>query len=106
MAIFRYHLFDFEFVLKRSLAFTTITATLVLVFYGIFALGNRVFFLHSDSGAVSIVLLSFGMLMLGLGFSPIHRWIRRMVDRRYFPERLEMRQRLTRLAAELPRLGS
>ncbi|MFV2073056.1 MAG: diguanylate cyclase [Thermoanaerobaculales bacterium] len=106
VAIFRYHLLDLEFVLKRSLAFTLVTTALVVLFYALFGTGNALFARHLKEDALSLVVLSLGMLALGLAFSPLRRWIQGIVDRRFFPERLEMRQKLTTLAAKLPTLGS
>jgi len=106
VAIFRFHLLDLEFVLKRSLAFTIVTAALVVLFYAVFGTGNVLFARHLEEDALSLVALSLGMLALGLAFSPLRGWVQGTVDRRFFPERLEMRQKLTTLAAQLPTLGS
>jgi diguanylate cyclase (GGDEF)-like protein len=42
---------------------------------------------------------------LGLLFSPLRRALQRLIDRRFFPERQALRQRLVGLAGELPALG-
>jgi len=106
VAIFKFHLLDIEFVLRRSLVFILVTASLVALFSTAFGLGNVVFKAFGDSSGFSVAAMSMGMLLLGLLFAPIRRGIQRMVDRRFFPERQEMARHLTDLAAELPTLGS
>jgi len=106
VAIFKFHLLDIEFVLRRSLVIILVTASLVALFSTAFGLGNVVFKAFGDSSGFSIAAMSMGMLVLGLLFAPIRRGIQRMVDRRFFPESQEMAQHLTALAAELPTLGS
>jgi diguanylate cyclase (GGDEF)-like protein len=106
IAIIRFNLLDIDVVLRRSLVFILVTATLVVLFTTAFGLGNVVFSNSGDPSAVSVVALSLGMLVLGLLFAPIRRRIQLVVDRRFFPESQEMAQRLTDLTAELPTLGS
>lgn len=106
VAIFKYHLLDIQFVLRRSLVFILVTAALVALFSTAFGLGNTIFASRSHSTNVSLMALSLGMLVLGLLFSPVRRFVQQTVDRRFFPESQEMARQLTRLAAELPTQGS
>ncbi len=106
IAIVRFHLLDIEIVLRRSVVFILVTASLVAVFSIAIGLGNVVFSTVRDSSGISIVALSVGMLIIGLVFAPIRHRIQLVVDRRLFPETQEMATRLTGLTAELPTLGS
>ena len=103
-AIYRYHLFDLELVVRRSLIYTTLTGTLILVFYAALGAGGALF---SDllEGRSSAWVVSGSTLLLGLLFSPLRRALQRLIDRRFFPERQVLRQRLAGLAGELPALG-
>lgn len=105
-AILRFHLLDIEFVLRRSVAFVLITASMVALFAMAFGVGNLVFGSVEASSGVSVAAMSLGMLVLGLLFAPLRRGVQTLVDRRLFPERNEMAHLLTDLAAELPTLGS
>lgn len=105
-AIFKYHLFDIEFVLKRSLIFTLVTTSLVALFLVAFTLVNELFARSTGDDGAAILAVSVGMLLLGLLFAPVRRQIQRLVDRRLFPDRLATRRRLTALAANLPTLGN
>ncbi len=103
-AIFRYHLFDIELAVRRGLLYTTVSGALVLVFYG--ALGGLSLLLPSSfRGQPPMWAVAIAMLLLGLLFAPLRRFAHRLIDRGFFPERNEMRQRLITLAAELPALG-
>lgn len=103
-AIFRYHLFDLELVVRRSLIYTTLTGTLVLVFYAALGAGGAVLSYLFDARE-SVWAVSIATLALGLLFAPLRRTLHRVIDRRFFPERYALRQRLVGLAGELPALG-
>jgi diguanylate cyclase (GGDEF)-like protein len=115
-AIFRFNLFDIELAVRRGLIYTTLSGALVLVFYGV--LGAS--WLLSPAGVgqggpggqgagpvgrQSLWGVGIAMLLLGLLFAPLRRFTHRLIDRGFFPERNELRQRLIALAGELPALG-
>lgn len=107
-AIFRYHLFDIELAVRRGLIYTALSGALVLVFYA--ALGALWQLLPAAltagrPGRRSLIAVGIAMLLLGLLFAPLRRFTHRLIDRGFFPERHELRQRLIALAGELPALG-
>ena len=104
IAIFRYQLFDLEFVLRRGLIYATLTGVLVLVFYAAVGAGGALFS-EAVAGSGSVWVVSGATLLLGLLFSPLRRILQTMIDRRFFPERNALREHLVALAAELPALG-
>jgi diguanylate cyclase (GGDEF)-like protein len=106
VAIFRYHLFDLELVVRRSLVYTALTAVLVGIFFLVLWVAGVFFAQWVEGGRGSIWIVSGVTLLLGLLFSPLRRSLQRAIDRRFFPERHAMRQRLAALAGELPALGS
>lgn len=103
-AVFRHHLFDIELVVRRSLLYTTLTGTLMLVFYAALGAGSALFS-HLLQGRGSVGSVAVATLLLGLLFAPLRRALHRGIDRRIFPERQALRRRLTDLAGELPALG-
>ncbi len=105
IAIFRYHLFDIELVVRRSMVYIALTGTLVLVFYAAMGAGGALLS-QWVGGGVSVLVVSATTLLVGLLFSPLHRALQRGISRRFFPERFAQRQRLVALAAELPALGN
>jgi diguanylate cyclase (GGDEF)-like protein len=103
-AVYLYNLFDIELVVHRSLLFSTLSGALVVVFYA--ALGGAgLLFPRLARGTHSVWAVAVAMLLLGLLFAPLRRIAHRLIDRQFFPERHEMRQRLIGLAGELPALG-
>jgi diguanylate cyclase (GGDEF)-like protein len=105
IAIFRYHLFDIELVVRRSLLYTALTGTLVALFCTALWVGGALFGQIAEGGHASVWAVSGVTLLLGLLFMPLHRALQNGIDRRFFPERYEMRQRLIALAGELAALG-
>lgn len=105
VAIFRYHLFDLEIVVRRSLVYTALTTLLLLVFYGALGAGGALVSQWVDAETQSIWVVSAATLLLGLLFAPLRRTVQAEIDRRFFPERNALRQRLVDLASELPALG-
>ena len=105
VAIFRYHLFDIELVVRRSLLYTALTGTIVALFYSALWVGGAVFGQMAEGGQASVWVVSGVTLLLGLLFTPLHRGLQNAIDRRFFPERYEMRQRLIALAGELAVFG-
>ncbi len=104
-AIFRYHLFDIELVVRRGLVYSLLTVTLVFLFFAIVGAGGTM--LSTIVGETFIVWLASGTtLILGLLFSPLREAAKRIIDQRFFPERYAIRKRLITLSEELPSLGN
>ena len=104
VAIFRYHLFDIELVVRRGLIYTTLTGSLALVFYAALGVGSAVFSRFVE-GPAPVWTVSASTLLLGLVFAPLRRSLHHLIGRRFFPERVALRQELIALAGELPALG-
>lgn len=106
VAVFRYHLFDLELVVRRGLVYIALTGILVGTFFLVLWVAGVFFTQWVEEGRASVWIVSGVTLLLGLLFSPLRRSLQRAIDRRFFPERHAMRQRLAALAGELPALGS
>ena len=103
-AIFRYRLFDLEFVVRRSLVYGTLSTVLLLGAYAGFALagvGLSAFL----GGVPPTLVVASATLVLGLLFSPLKQYIERQVEQRFFPERVALRERLGELVRNLPGRG-
>jgi diguanylate cyclase (GGDEF)-like protein len=104
VAISKFQLFDLELVVRRSLVYTALTTLLLLVFYAALGAGG-VLFSEFVTGGERIWVVAGATLLLGLLFTPLRRSVEHVIYRRFFPERVALRQRLTALAGELPALG-
>lgn len=106
VAIFRFHLFDIELVLRRGLLYTALSAVLVVLFYAMLT-GCGALVARLEGGErPSIWVVSAITLVLGMLFHPLRSWFQEVIDRRFFPERRALRQQLIDLAGELPAQGT
>ena len=78
-SIFRYRLWDIDFIINRSLVYGTLTVLLALVF------GLSLFLISRIVEGQNFVL-AFGItaLIAGTSFNPTRRRIQRFVDRRFY----------------------
>lgn len=104
VAIYRYQLFDIEVVVRKGLLYGTMTGAVLLVFYGALGAGSALFSNLVEKGG-SVWFVAGVTLVLGLLFAPLRRSLQKVIDRRFFPERHAMRERLIDLAGELPGLA-
>ncbi|MEZ5332726.1 MAG: GGDEF domain-containing protein [Thermoanaerobaculia bacterium] len=105
IALYRYHLFDFELVVRRSLLYSALTSSLFLVFYAALGIGGALTSRAAGAFDGSVWVLAGATLVLGLLFAPLRDRLQRLIGRRFFPERAALRERLSTLARELPRHG-
>jgi diguanylate cyclase (GGDEF)-like protein len=105
IAISRFQLFDMEVVVRRSLVYAALSTTLLLLFYAALGAGGVLFSEFVTGGGDRVWVVAIATLLLGLVFTPLRRSLEGLIYRRFFPERVALRQRLTTLAAELPALG-
>jgi diguanylate cyclase (GGDEF)-like protein len=103
--MFRFHLLDIQLVARRGLIFTALAASLLVVFYVALGIGWTVLSRVLD-GDFSPWLLAAVTLLLGLLYAPLREALQAVIDQRFFPERVALRQQLVHLAADLPAQGA
>ncbi len=106
VALYRYHLFDFALVVKRSAIYTALTSALVLVFYGLLGLGGALSAQLVPEGAATVWIIAGATLVLGLLFGPLRRRLEAQIEASFFPERTALRGLLGELARDLPYQGT
>ena len=106
IAIYRYHLFDIELVVKRSFLYAALTTSLVLAYLAAIGLGSLFFSGWLRDSRYSVIFSSAVMFVVGLTFSSLRKWLQEQIDLRLFPERQALRGRLIELASELPARGT
>ena len=100
-AIVRYRLMDVDLIFKRGVTYTLVTGALVGLYFGAIALSAE--FVHNslkterlrDWGLVIAIIIT------GLLFDPLKRWIQSWVDRVFDPKRLDYRETLIRFGRDL-----
>jgi hypothetical protein len=94
-AILKYHLYDIDRLISRTLSYTVVTGILVGVYAGVVLLATRVLPLSSP------VAVAGGTLAAAALFSPLRRRVQRVIDRRFNRARYDADQTVAAFAARL-----
>jgi sigma-B regulation protein RsbU (phosphoserine phosphatase) len=101
-AVVRYRLMDIEIVVKRSLIYAIITATVAGIYLGIvFGIGNL---LRDVIGQNNPVLIIAGIVFIAIVFDPLKQRVQNFVDRRFYRERYDYQKALLEFSQVLPTL--
>jgi hypothetical protein len=82
IAIFRYHLWDIDLVIRRTLAYGILTFFIGLVYFGSVTLLQTVFTVLAGQQSPLAVVLS--TLVIAVLVNPLRRRIHAIIDRRFF----------------------
>ena len=101
-SIFRYRLMDIDLIVKRSLIYAAITATIaamyLLIVYGVGSM--TAYFLGTEENRL---LNIFAFILIALAFDPIKRRVQEWIDRFFYQERYNYQRALLEFSQELPR---
>ncbi|HOJ04492.1 MAG TPA: SpoIIE family protein phosphatase [Bacteroidota bacterium] len=101
-AMFKHRLMDVTVIVKRSLIYGAITATIAAVYLGfVFGLGSLLGLVLDETDNKLLSLIAF--VLIALMFDPLKRRVQRMVDRIFYQERYNYQQALLEFSRELPR---
>ena len=97
-AITRYRLMEVEARLRRGTRFILYTGVLLGAFFGVLYLISNVLLhtLHIESQTPTLAIA----LLLALGFAPVHRKLRKLGERKFYPERIKLRKMLQEFLTE------
>ena len=102
-AIFRHRLMDVDIVVRRSLIYGTVTASLAAIYlvtvYGIGTLVNYLFGKQENQ-----LLIIVSLVVVAFVFDPIKQKFQNWIDRIFFHERYDYQRALLEFTQELPRL--
>jgi two-component system, NtrC family, sensor kinase len=98
-AIVRYRLMDVDLIFKRGVTYTLVTAALVGLYFVVIALSAEV--VHTRFSGLGTWGLIAAIIITGLVFDPLKRWIQSWVDRVFDPKRLDYRETLIRFGRDL-----
>ena len=98
VAVARYHLYDIDVLINRTLVYGATTGAIAAAFFGgIVVLQTllRPFTTGSEIAVAGSTLASFGL------FQPIRRWIQQIVDRRFYRSRYDAARTLDAFAEDV-----
>jgi hypothetical protein len=95
IAILKYRLFEIDRLISRTLSYAIVTGLLVGVYVGLIALSTRALPLSSPIGVAASTLAAAAL------FSPLRRWVQRIVDRRFNRARYDAEATVTAFSAGL-----
>lgn len=95
VGILKYHLYDIDRIISRTLAYAIVTGLLIGVYAGVVLLATRVLPLRTP------VAVAGATLVVAALFSPLRRWVQRIVDRRFNRARYDAEMTVSAFAARL-----
>ena len=95
VGILKYHLYDIDRIISRTLAYAIVTGLLVGVYAGLVLLTTQVFRVHTPVAVAASTLAAAAL------FNPLRRRVQRAVDRRFNRARYDADQTVAAFAARL-----
>ena len=95
LAILKYHLYDIDRLISRTVSYTLVTGLLIGVYAGLVLLATQVFRFHTPVAVAAATLAAAAL------FNPVRRRVQRAVDRRFNRARYDADQTVAAFAARL-----
>jgi hypothetical protein len=99
IAVLRYHLYNIDLLINRTLVYGFLTALLAFVYFGGIVVSQRVFVLLTGEKSTLAVVAS--TLAIAALFNPLRREVQGFVDRRFYRGKYDARKTLEAFASRL-----
>jgi hypothetical protein len=98
-AVLKYRLYDIDLLINRTLVYGSLTATLVLLYFGGIVVLQRLFvFLTGEQSTLAVVAST---LIIAALFNPLRRRVQAVVDRRFYRRKYDAAKALAAFNARL-----
>jgi hypothetical protein len=101
VAIIHDRLWDIDIVIRRTLVYGILTASLALVYFGSVAIVQAVFHALTDQEDLPQLTIVVSTLVIAALFNPLRRRIKSFIDRRFYRRKYDARKTLEAFAATL-----
>ena len=99
MAILRYHLYEIDLIINRTLVYGSLTALLVALYFATIVVLQSVFVgLTGERSTFAVVASTLAIAAL---FNPLRRWVQRFVDRRFYRRKYDAAKTLEAFSNKL-----
>ena len=99
IAVLRYHLFDIDLIIKRTLVYATLTVILAVLYEGTIVVLQNLF--RALTGQESQVAAVASTLAIAALFEPLRRGIQGLVDRSFYRRKYDAEKTLVAFSAKL-----
>jgi len=99
VAILRYRLYEIDTIVNRTLVYGSLTATLVVLYFGGIVVLQRVFVLLTSEQSTLAVVAS--TLLIAALSTPLRRRIQSFIDRRFYRRKYDARKTLEAFSVKL-----
>jgi hypothetical protein len=103
VAIVYDRLWDIDIVIRRTLVYGTLTASLALVYFGSVALAENTFRALTNEGKPPQLAVVVSTLVIAALFNPLRRRIKSLIDKRFYRSNYDARKTLEAFSATLSR---